>query len=277
MSEPESFDHGNGGQVLDIPMFQRGSEGSGFHIKNNPEDSYQRPEVIQRAGAVATRCTLIDAVHGAMSAESKYWSTILVFEFRFDPQKKARRISRATIELRFDGSSTTNSVPEVEAISFDGNYSFRPSKQSETTTKGFETSLGASAVVEASTSIKWEKTITRETADATTITGGKTVMNNMPPNRIAKWTLLENSTFETGVPAAIRVAVRIKRSDEECKADMWTSLENVFSRIPEDDPIFLKPGLNTRHGPMHYDMEELGSVDIQKLGDVKFSQMMLDD
>ncbi|KAK2010070.1 hypothetical protein LZ32DRAFT_607815 [Colletotrichum eremochloae] len=273
-------------QVFDVGMFEGGSEGSGFHTKNNPKDPYQRSEVIQRTGhGVDIRCTLIDAVHGAMSADSDFWATLLVFQFRFDPQKRARRVSGATIELRFDVSDAKNGLPEVEAVSFDGNYSFLPSKQSETTTRGGEGSVGASFGAEINASAKWEKTIARETTDATTVSGGKLVVNNMPPNRIAKWTLLENKTLKTGVPASIRVAVRIKRRDEaiftcipklECKADVWTSMGSFFGGVPEDDPVYLKPTMKPTNKLMDYDTEELGSVDLQKLSDVTFTTMILD-
>ncbi|KAK2055439.1 hypothetical protein LY76DRAFT_596058 [Colletotrichum caudatum] len=249
------FEQENDVQVFDIGMFESGSEGSGFHTKNNPKDPYQRSEVIQRTGhGVDIRCTLIDAVHGAMSAGSDFWATLLVFQFRFDPQKRARRVSGATVELRFDVSDANHDLPEVEAVSFDGNYSFLPTKQSETMTKGAEGGIGASFGAEVNASAKWEKIIARETTDATTVSGGKLVVNNMPPNRIAKWTLLENKTLKTGVPASIRVAVRIKRRDNavftcvpklECKADVWTSMASFFGGVPEDDPVYLKPTLKS--------------------------------
>ncbi|KAH7310655.1 hypothetical protein B0I35DRAFT_396956 [Stachybotrys elegans] len=272
--------------VFDVGMFEGGSEGSGFHTKNNPRDPYQRSEVIQRTGhGVDIRCTLVDSIHGAMSADSDYWATILVLQFRFDPAKRARRVAEATIELRFDASEPNNQIPEVDAVSFDGNYSFLPSTQSETIVKGTEGNIGASYGVDIGASAKWEKTVNRETSDATTVSGGKLVLNNMPPNRVAKWTLLENKTLKTGVPASIRVAVRIKRRDEEvfhcvprlvCKADKWTRLESFFGGVPEDDPVLLKPDMKPTNKLMVYDTEELGSVDLQKLSDVTFTTMILD-
>ncbi|KZL84160.1 intracellular serine protease [Colletotrichum incanum] len=282
----EGLEQENDVQVFDIGMFEGGSEESGFHTKNNPKDPYQRSEVIQRTGhSVDIRCTLIDAVHGFLSEDSDFWASLLVFQFRFDPQKRARRILRATIELRFDVSDAQSSLPEVEAVSFDGNYSFLPSKQSETITKGGEGSLGVNYGAELNASAKWEKTVARETTDATTISGGKLVINNIPPNRIAKWTLLENKTLKTGVPASIRVAVRIKRRDDsaftciprlECKADKWTSLETFFGGVPEDDPVYFKPDLKPTNKLMTYDTEDLGNVDLHKLSDVTFTTMILD-
>ncbi|KAM0247245.1 hypothetical protein ACHAQJ_009912 [Trichoderma viride] len=282
----EGIEEENDVEIFDVSMFEGGSAGSGFHIKNNPKDPYQRSEMIQRTGhGVDIRCTLIDAIHGAMSADSDYWATVLVLQFRFDPQRRARRVAEATLELRFNASDAKNNPPEVDAVSFDGNYSLLPSKQSETIIKGGDGSIGASYGADLGVSAKWEKTVVRETTDATTISGGKLVVANVPPNRVAKWTLLENSTLKTGVPASIRVAVRIKRLDEavftcipklQCKADKWTTMKTFFGGIPEDDPVLLKPDMEPTNKLMMYNTEELGNIDLQTLSDVSFTTMILD-
>ncbi|KAK7414637.1 hypothetical protein QQX98_006494 [Neonectria punicea] len=281
----EGLEQENDVDVFDVGMFQGGSEGSGFHTKNNPKDPYQRSEVIQRTDhGVDIRCTLVDSIHGAMSADSDFWATLLVLQFRFDPQRRARRISEATIELRFDISDANNELPEVDAVSYDGNYSFLPTKQSESIVTGADGGIGVSYGADLSTSVKWEKTVARETEDATTVSGGKLVINNVPPNRVAKWTLLENKTLKTGVPALIQVAVRIKRRDEaiftciprlKCKADKWTTLQSFFGGVPEDDPVLLKPNMKPTNKLMVYDTEELDSVDLQKLSDVTFTTRIL--
>ncbi|KAM0351826.1 hypothetical protein ACHAPU_002339 [Fusarium lateritium] len=281
----EGFEQQEDVELFDVGMFEEGH--GGFHIKNNPRDPYQRSEVIQRTGhGVDIRCTMIDAIHGAMSADSIYWAALLVFQFRFDPQKRARRISRATIELTFGITAMENEIPEVEAVSFDGDYSFLPSKQSETVTTGAEGSIGASFGAEANTSLKYEKTIARETSHATTISSGKYVDDdNMPPNRVAKWTVLENQSLKTGVPASIQVAVRIKRRDDQvftcvpkltCTADKWTEMRTFFGKIPEDDPVLLKPGMKATNKLRVYDTEELGSLSLQELSDVTFKKMITD-
>ncbi|KAI8671992.1 hypothetical protein NCS56_00661400 [Fusarium sp. Ph1] len=226
----------------------------------DPKDPYQCREVIQRTGhGVDIRCTLIDAIHGVMSDDSDYWATLLVLQFRFDPQKRTCRISEATIELIFDVSDLDGISPEVEAVSFDGSYSFLPSKQSETITRGGEGTLGASA--------KWEKAVTRETEDATRIIGGKLIVGSMPPNRKVKWALLENKTLKTGVPASVRVA---------CRADRWMSLQSFFGGVPADDPVLLEPDMKPTNKLIVYNPEELGSVDLRKLSDVTFTTMILD-
>ncbi|KAK7738316.1 hypothetical protein SLS53_006124 [Cytospora paraplurivora] len=269
---------------FNLDLFPSGGEGSGFHIKNDPTNPYQRQEVIQRTGSVDIRCTVVDIVHGVMAPDSDYWATLLVLKFRFDPQKRSRRIAEATLKLEFGVTNPDNEMPEVEAISFDGNYSLLPSTRSESFTSGIEGTLGISQIANASTTAKWEKTVTREMADKTTVSGGKLVVDNIPPNRVAKWTLLENMSLKSGLPASIQVAVRIRRGDEEifscmpsikCKADKWTSMETLFSRIPEDDPLLLKPDSKPTNRLMVYDTENLGAVDLEQLGAVVPTTMIL--
>lgn len=271
--------------VFAVGMFESGSEGSGFHTKNNPKDPYQRRKVIQRIGAVDIRCTVVDVVHGVMGPDSDYWATIMVLQFRFDPQKRARRITEATIELIFDATHPSNEVPEVEAISFDGNYSLLPSKQSESPTVGGEANLVVDQIITASGKANWERAVSRETSDKTTVSGGKLVVDNIPPNRIAKWTLLENGTLKSGIPASLQVAVRIQRKDEavfscmptiKCKADKWTSTESFFGKIPDDDPILLRPDSKPTNKLLVYDMDNLGAVGLKKPGDIVPTNMILE-
>lgn len=243
--------------VFNVAMLESGSEGSGFHTKNNPKDPYQREEVVQRTGAIDIRCSVLDVVHGVMDPDSEYWATLMVLQFRFDPQKRMRRITEASLELQFDVTDPGNELPEVEAISFDGNYSLLPSQQSE-----------SSGVA------NWERTATRETSGRTTVSGGRFVVDNIPPNRIAKWTLLENSTLKSGIPASLEVAVRIQRQDEavftcmptiRCKADKWTSIESFFGKVPDDDPVLLNPDRKPTNRLMRYDTENIGAIDLQAL------------
>lgn len=263
--------------VFDVGMFESGSEGSGFHTKNNPKDPYQRQEVVQRTGSIDIRCSVLDVVHGVMDPDGDYWATLMVLQFRFDPQKRMRRITEASLELLFGVTDPANELPEVEAISFDGSYSLLPSKQSESTTVGGQGTIGATQIVTASGTAKWEKTVTRETSDKTTVNGGRFVVDNIPPNRIAKWTLLENATLKSGIPASLQVAVRIKRQDEalftcmptiKCKADKWTSIESLFGKVPEDDPVLLNPDRKPTNRLMVYDTDNIGAIDVQALGNI---------
>ncbi|KAH7186029.1 uncharacterized protein B0J16DRAFT_343127 [Fusarium flagelliforme] len=282
----DSLNTGNPIQELNFPMIECGSDEAQFHTRNDPNNPYQRPKVIQRTGhGVGIQCNLMDIVHGAISAESNYWATILVFQFRFDPEKKARRVAEATIELTFDTMNAKGTIPEIDSISFDGHYSFSSSKASVTDVRGAEGSIGASFGANANTSLKWEKTVGRETAHAATISGNKLVVGNIGPDRLAKWTLLENSDQKKGVPTSIQVAIRVKRMDEAlfschvnltCKADRWTAVQDFFGGLPKDDPVLLDPGKEPTNKLMNYDVEELGAVDLDRLSAVSPTKILLD-
>ncbi|KAF4969887.1 hypothetical protein FSARC_2983 [Fusarium sarcochroum] len=273
-------------EVFNIGMFESGSEGSRFNIRNNPENPYQRSEIIQRTSpGMITRCTMIDAVHGAMSADSDFWATLLVFQFRFDPQGRHSRVSEAKVELHFDVSDANNTLPEVEAVSYDGHYSLLPSTHSETLATSASAGVGVSYVAELNASVGWERAVTIERPDATTISGGKLMKDNRLPHRVAEWTLMENKTLETGVPTSVQVAIRIKRRDEaiftcipklRCKTHERRSLRSFFGGVPEVDPVLLKPDMKPTNRLRVYDTEELGSVDLQELSGVTPTQMILD-
>ena len=267
-------------------MVECGSDQAQFHIKNDPGNPLQRAKVVQRTGhGVGIQCNLIDIIHGDISVDSNYWATILVFSFRFDPEKNSRRVAEATIELVFDTVDAKGRSPEIDSISFDGHYSFSSSVQSVTDVKGGEGSVGVSFGANANTSFKWEKTVSRERAHAATISGNKLVVRNVGPDRIARWTLLENDDQKKGVPASIQVAVRVKRIDEAvfschvnltCKADKWTAMRDFFGGLPEDDPVLLDPGKSPTNRLMKYDVEELGAVDLDHLSAVTPTTMLLD-
>lgn len=79
-------------------MYETGGEdGSGFHVFNIAVDQYHRAEVLQRTGAIDITCSLEKVVHGAISADSDRYASLIVMQWFFQP-KGSRRISEATIE-----------------------------------------------------------------------------------------------------------------------------------------------------------------------------------
>ncbi|KAF7517224.1 hypothetical protein G7054_g13885 [Neopestalotiopsis clavispora] len=274
-------------ETVKIRMYEAGGEeGSGFHVFNAAKDQYHRAEVLQRTGAIDITCNLEKIVHGAMAEDSDRYATLVVLKWYFQP-KKARRISEATIKLTFKSISGDPNDVEVERISFHDTYSLMPTTQDETTTKGGDASFGVDHVANMTVSGKWEKTISSQRSDAVTLSGQKQLINNRPPNRIAKWTLSENKSQPAGIPASLQVAVLLSREDEEvfhcdvdfnCKTDSKTKAQSLFKKIPVDDPIIFQPDANdkgtrpNRH--VVYDDDDLGSVDIDKFSEVNFRTLI---
>jgi hypothetical protein len=267
---------------MSIAMYETGGEeGSGFHVFNVAPDQYHRAEGLQRTGAIDITCTLEEVIHGIMDADSDRYATLVVMQWLFQP-KGSRRISEATIELRFDMSSGGGDL-EVEKISFPDTYSLLPTMQEDSVTKGGEITVGVEQMANLSATGKWEKTVTKTTSHAITLTGGKRLVNNRPPNRIATWTLSEDSSQQAGIPALLRVAVLVSREDREtfscnlsftCKTDRKTAAQSLFRKIPKDDPIIFQPNPHEKgsrpNKRVRYGDDELAGVDLDDFCDVTF-------
>lgn len=278
--------HSLGGDLptFDIDMFPTGDEESGFHTQNDPLSPYQRTNVIQRKAAVDIRCSCRDVVHGKFDGSS--YGTLLVLQFRFDPRKRARRIASANISLNFSGMNPNGPRPEVYAISLDGRFNMVETKQHEEVTKGGDVKLGVSAIqgLQADGTWKWEKTTTADVTDATTVTGSIDLIGfGYGPDNCASWTLMENKSRKTGVPASVQVGVLLKRRDNEhfkcvveikAEADFRTELEWVFGSKPKDDPVLFNPEFKPTNNLMQYQTDKLGVFDLDSVSEATFVTML---
>lgn len=275
-----------GGGKIPIEMYETGGEeGSGFHVFNVAADQYHRAEVLQRTGAIDIACSLEKIVHGAISADSDRYASLIVMQWFFQP-KGSRRISEATIELLFESGSASDDI-EVEKISFLGTYNLMPTKQHESITTGVDATIGIQQFANLSLASKWEKTTATTVSDAIRLSGGMRVIKNRPPNRIATWTISENHSQPTGIPPSIKIAVLVSREDREkflcrlaftCQTDRKTAAQSLFKKIPKDDPIIFQPNpldKGTRPNKnVTYGDEELGNVDLDELGRVMFKTLI---
>ncbi|KAL2140334.1 hypothetical protein VTI28DRAFT_3978 [Corynascus sepedonium] len=275
-------------ETINIDMFETTcGEGGDFHVFNVAPDQYHRAEVLQRTGAINITCTLEKVVHGIMTNDSDRYATLVVMRWLFQP-KGGHRISEAAIELQFSRNSGYGDV-EVEKVSYPDTYSLMPTTREESVTKGAEGTVGVDRFASFSATGKWEKTVTKTTSHAITLTGGKHLVNNRPPNRIAAWTLSENPSQRAGIPSSLKVAVLVSREDREsfschlsftCKTDWATKVEGLFKKIPKDDPIIFQPNPDYRgtrpNRNVVYGDEELDKVDLNSLCDVTFRTVIND-
>lgn len=162
--------------TFEVPL-ELSSEGDEFHTQNASPRDYERRNVIERTqGAVHIYCDLMDVKHGNLGADETDeddLATLLVFRFRFDPQKNSRRVYLARVKVEFFSSGTSGSAPEVEAIAPEERWSLKPTQDTESLKKGSEASVGASgaSLLNATGKITLEKTVTRDVTSATTVTG----------------------------------------------------------------------------------------------------------
>ena len=268
-------------ETVSIGMYETGGvAGSAFNVFNVAPNQYHRAEALQRTGDIDITCTLEKVIHGVLMDADRY-ATLMVMQWSFQP-KGSHRISEAIIELRFYGSQGAGDI-EVEDISFLDTYSLLPTTQEEAVTEGGEATVGVDQFASLSATGKWERTVTKTTSHAITLAGCKRLVDNRPPNRIARWTLSENPSLNAGIPASLKVAVLVSREDQErfscdlsftCETDWAAATRRFFKKVPKDDRIIFQPNpvdKGTRPNKnVTYGDDELGSVKLDDLCDVTF-------
>jgi hypothetical protein len=276
----QNLDIDEGVPSFEIGLVERGDEGSAFKTQNDPAAPHQRGNITERKGAIDIRCVGADVIHGYLK-DGDGPATLVVYEFQFDVRKKARRIETVDIEFLY-GATGGGKEPEVLKIAPKGRLTLVPTTQTETITKGGEAKAGGNVMgAELGGSWKWEKAVTRETNDATTIVGTIDLKGrNYGASNAASWTLLQNESIPKGVPAHFRTAVLLKRANDDdefystfqikAKVDVLSSLRTLFGSTPKDDPILYDPSFPPTNKLRTYDADNLDDVNLQELSVVAF-------
>ncbi|KAF3798290.1 hypothetical protein GCG54_00015271 [Colletotrichum gloeosporioides] len=264
---------------LDVPLGDAViGEDSTFRTTNDSSDDWERRNVIERTqGSIHTRVDLMDVVHGTYDDDGDE-ATLMVFRFRFDPQKNSRRVIRALVNVEFLAVGDKGSAPVVDTIAPEERWSVIRTTDQESTTKSGELSAADAPLIQAGAAAKLEKTISRDVTDATTVTGSINLGTgrNSGESTVAVWNMQENKRRESGVPDSVTVAVLLRREDSapfharvtlEADVDFLSGLERKFRKIPLDDPVLFNPRMTSerpRKG-RRYGAENLGSVDLYSL------------
>jgi hypothetical protein len=271
---------GNGeGEFVTALLDLDDNDGSTYRTHNILLNPYQRTNITERRGAIDIRCMAKDVVHGYMEDGNGY-ATLLVYDFQFDPRKRAGRI--LSVDMEFFYFSDAEKQPEVISIAPKGRMVLARTTQSDSITHGVDTSAGADALgAKLDATWKWEKTINRESTDATRIIGSIWLKNRDygAPNA-ASWTILENESAKTGVPAHVTTAVLLRRHDKDkefqctfkirSKVDMASRIRRMFDATRSDDPIFYNPTLPSTNRLRNYDLDNLGNINLQEFGLIGF-------
>ena len=271
---------------FDIGLSKTGDLNSHFRTQNDPSDPGQRVNIIERKGSVDIRCSCLDVVHGDFCTSGDLFATLIVLQFRFDPRKVARRFHSVNVNLEFKAMEAKEIGPEVFAISPNGRMSLVPTTQHEDTKRNLSLQLGGAAPfagITAEGNVGWEKCVSRDTSDQTTVTGSIDLKGrNYGPSNCVSWILLENKSLETGVPPSLRTAILLRRKHEDpfqcvveidAKVDFRSTLERVFGfkgRVPKDDPVLFDPKIISTEKLQKYNEKELGSFDMESVCDVTF-------
>ena len=274
---------------IEVEMFPEGDRAA-FHTQNDPDDPYQRGNIIERKGRIHVSCEHKDIVHGFHSDSVDSPHTLIVLRFRFDPNGVARRIKEAHITVRFAAMDKQGADPEVVAMEPNGNFYIEPTTQHETSAKSGGLSLGGGAGVEVAGELKAERSIERDTSDATRVRGSVDLAGrNWGAKNSVSWGLWENQSQKTGVVPSLQAGILLKRRDMlrfrstvkiKVVADTRTSLGSIFSTDPQDDDVWYDP---ERQPPStdslrKYDADNLSAFesDLESVSNITFRTFLQD-
>ncbi|KAG5783267.1 hypothetical protein H9Q73_003090 [Fusarium xylarioides] len=271
--------------VLETPLeHQVIGEDDTVRTENASISDWERRNIIERtSGSIHTRVELLSVSHGSYN-EGGDKATLMVFRFRFDPQKSSRRVIRARVQIEF--FPTNDSYLEVDAIAPEERWTVVPTTDTETTTRSGQLNIGASGVpfLEAGATASLERSYSRDINGATTITGSINLGTgtNSGESTVAVWNLQENERRKTGVPDSVTTAILVRRAGDErfnaevtlqADVDWVTGWERRLSKIPLDDPILFNPretGGPSKKGRA-YGAKDLASVDLNGLCKVRMA------
>ncbi|KIW98645.1 uncharacterized protein Z519_00306 [Cladophialophora bantiana CBS 173.52] len=264
-----------------IRLSQSGDSEANFRTEDDPEDPDQRSNVIQRRGIFYADCFCTDIVHGYYSADpnSNDLASVIVLKFRFEPLEQNHRIKKVDIQVTFSPKNNEDREPWIDRMHPEGFFSVQPTTQRETVNTLAGGKVGANATgVEVGAELKREKTVERDTSDATTVQGfilteGR---NYGKPNSVS-WILRENKSTKSGVPTSLQAAILLKRIDlSKFQAHFtlkiypnWLATALSFMKSnPRDDPVTFDPRRKPTNRLQVYNTDDLGNPEKLKLEDL---------
>lgn len=220
-------------------------------------------------------------IHGTMDEISHIPATLLVYEFEFLSYKTSARIKEAQIVFQFQVKAVNSTgAPKITAIRPKGRHALIETLQNEKDTLNLEANLGANiAGLELGGKIAPGREVEKTTTHATTVTGTAPA-DEYGDKYIARWSLVENSSQESGVPSFLRVAILIERESKdnftcvpyiEAKLDLKSQLYTLLSTEAPDEPIFFEPDYEP-YNKLGKDIDELNlaTAGIDTLWDCTF-------
>lgn len=259
----------------------------GFHTRNEPGKK-QRKVVTSRGGKKRSRFSINSTakaiIHGTMDEVSCAPATLLVYDFEFSCHKSSARIKEAEIAFDFqpkDGSASSG--PSVTAIKPKGTHAMIETSEKKTNKLDVEGNLGVNfAGLGLGGKVAPGKSVEKTTTHATVITG-VTPADDWGNQYTAHWSLIENTSQESGVPSFLRAVILLRRetNDEficvpfiEAKFDLKSQLYTLLSTETPDDPILFDPEYEPFNDledvNFRIDSKNLAAVDLDELWDCTF-------
>lgn len=277
-------------EELDILLQVPGDHGADFRHQNNG-DEIEREVVIDRGEDLFVGCELLPVIHGQMDPSTKTPASLVVFDFRFQSNRRKKRFLKAHITVvfadeQFPGHPSFD--PVVKEISFapsggNGRHSVFPTTRKQEVKRAVNLSGGGSEFgVNVTGGASYEVNETVEKRDSAILEARKRVLGRgMGSKNAAEWVLLEKNLKQDGIPTFMRVAIILKRpeSNESRRfkatisvdaklalgpriADIWSVLG--MTNVPPVDPVIFDPGRRRKvKFVLDVDEDHLEAVNLQ--------------
>jgi hypothetical protein len=252
---------------LDFLLQPVGDGGAEYRFRNDLEE-IEREVVIDRGEDIFIGCDLLPVIHGQTNPDSGTPASLLVFDFRFQSNRRKKRFLRADIRVIFADEKEPGSTvydPIVKKISFaplgqSSQYTISPT----TTTREVErvvsvSGSGGQLGISLTAGYTYSLKETIEESDAAMLVAPKRVRTRMIGKKnSAEWTLLENSSTRSGIPTFMRVGILLERPmaaesrrftatvSVDAELNVGSHLETIrrfFGKkeVPAVDPIIFDP------------------------------------
>ncbi|KAI9740165.1 MAG: hypothetical protein M1834_004743 [Cirrosporium novae-zelandiae] len=235
----------------EIYLEEEGDPGAEYHIKNQP-GQLQREYVTDRDNKMLIQCTLSAVIHGNLDSKSEAPGTLIVFDFRFFPRVHGQRFTRVDISVLFeDEKRSERYCPEVKAIAPDDYFIMQATTKKQEIKRLAEAGIDGGSTAPVHAGFSYEITESIEKPYSIKVIGAIRFWKGNGRNKV-EWTLLENTSQQSGVPTFLRAAILLSRKHNssrrfiatvEIKAQsnrllgIGNKLRGLTGRIPKDDPI----------------------------------------
>lgn len=274
-------------ESFDIPLEIIGDAGAGFRHRNEG-DEIEREVVIDRAEDLYVGCELLPVLHGQYDAKSSTPASLVVFDFRFQPNRRKKQFPEAHISVVFADEKEPGNAkldPIVREISFappgdSGQWAIRPTERRQEVKRAINLSAGGEVSgLSLTGGASYEIAEIAEKRDSTILEARKRVIGRATGRKnAAEWDLLENGSTKDGIPTFMRVAALLERPKERrfiatvsvdaelSLGSLASGIKRVFGkrRVPIVDPVIFDPGRTDGPVPrIKADKKNLGNEDIQ--------------
>ncbi|KAI6082061.1 hypothetical protein F4821DRAFT_274468 [Hypoxylon rubiginosum] len=257
-------------------------------IFNLSEERIEEGEFQTRSKPLNTpliKFEIVGITHGKLTRKGDL-ATLLSFEFRFIAPQSCQRLTKVSVDLKFeDTEGQTSRDPVVHAISPEGSWEIGKTEVVRDVKYGADSSAHAgNEVLGAERGTLWGVKGLKSREFSISLTG---VKNCAGKDNVVNWTLHENEYKESGIPTVMRAAILLRRPEDlpfTFTVKVKTQVPYIgemkilygLERMAPIDPVGVDPGRFPRAGravlktldPKTYDLQEMDTLDLEHAVDV---------